>query len=120
MHGAADALVSFDNAVTKRDAVIAAFELAAGEVVASGDGYSRTRHGNARGTEFELFEHDYRSASAVGVPPLGVAIEGHCYPGSTDLTLTEPGQLMAFGCEPPTAFTWGESVIEFFIAHPRR
>jgi polyhydroxybutyrate depolymerase len=28
--------------------------------------------------------------------------------------------LMAFGCEPPNGFTWGETVIEFFMAHPRR
>jgi polyhydroxybutyrate depolymerase len=120
MHGTRDALVNFENGAAKRDAVIAALGLSAGEPVAQEAAYQRTRYRHSEGFVFEFIQHDYASPSAVGVPPIGVAIEGHCYPGSKDQTPTEPGQLMAFGCAPPNAFNWGETVMEFFMAHPRR
>jgi len=120
MHGTTDALVDFQNAETLRAAVRTTYETTDEAVVDGDDGFTRTRYTNARGVPFEFIEHGYASASAVGVPPIGVAIVGHCYPGSEDFTPTLPGQLMAFGCEPPTAFHWGEEVIRFFMAHPRR
>lgn len=119
MHGTVDALVNFQGAITQRDAVRSAYETGAGKVVSEGDGHARTRYTSPRGVPFEFLEHDYASNSMIGVPPLAVAIKGHCYPGSDDFMVTEPGQLMAFACEPPNAFTWGEEVIQFFIAHPR-
>jgi alpha/beta superfamily hydrolase len=118
MHGTQDALVDFQNALVKRDAVTAAFELGAGEMVAGDSTFRRTRYSNARGTIFEFIDHDYVSNSSFPAdPPLGIAIEGHCYPGSSDQMPTEPGQLMAFGCVPPNSFNWGESVLAFFMAH---
>ena len=87
--------------------------------VAMGEQFTRTRYTSARGTPFEFIEHDYVSPSMVGVPPLGVAIMGHCYPGSEDWTPTEPDQLMAFGCQPKAEFHWGEQVMAFFMAHPK-
>lgn len=120
MHGHKDGMVAFDNAIVLTDAVRKVFETGDGEVVAMGDGFTRTRYTNPRGNVFEFIEHDYASPSEVGIPPLlGVAIMGHCYPGSTDFMPTEPDQLMAFGCTPPTAFHWGEEVMRFFIAHPK-
>jgi len=56
----------------------------------------------------------------VGLPPFGVAIKGHCYPGSKDYTPSVPGQLMGFGCNGENAFHWGEVALRFFRAHPRR
>jgi hypothetical protein len=120
MHGHKDALVDFANAQVLRDAVIATYAAMQHEVVASSSSYTRTRYTSPHGTRFEFIEHDYVSNSAVGVPPLGVAIEGHCYPGSPDHELTEDGQLMAFGCEAPNDFTWGEEAIRFFQDHPHR
>jgi hypothetical protein len=120
MHGRRDALVDFSNVEAKRAAVVARFGLTAVETLVDLPRYKRTRFSNARGTSFELIEHDYATDAAFPAqPPLGVAIVGHCYPGSDDLTVTEDGQLMAFGCLPPTDFTWGESVLAFFRAHPR-
>jgi hypothetical protein len=62
----------------------------------------------------------YRCSTIVGLPALGVAIMGRCYPGSDDWVASEPDQLMAFGCSAPTAFHWGEEAIRFFMAHPKR
>ena len=121
MHGTQDALVNFQNGITQRDAVIARFGLGAPEEVKKTATYRHTRYTNAKGTVFEFVDHDYVTDSAVGVPPLGVAIRGHCYPGSTDLVPSVPGQLMAFGCKtPPSEFHWGKMAVEFFIAHPKR
>jgi poly(3-hydroxybutyrate) depolymerase len=120
MHGTADALVNFPNAVTLRDAVLAHYRMESGVKVAGDTQYTRTRYTAPGGHIFEFIQHDYVSDSAVGIPPLGIAIKGHCFPGSDDQTITLPNQLMAFGCKPPTAFDWGEEVMKFFIAHPRR
>jgi dienelactone hydrolase len=120
MHGHKDALVDFANAEVLRDAVIAVYEAKDHEVIASDATFTRTRYTNARGIRFEFIEHDYVSDSEVGVPPIGVAIQGHCYPGSPDHEITEDGQLMAFGCVEPNSFTWGEEAVKFFEAHPHR
>ena len=70
---------------------------------------------------FEFLEHDdYESSSVFPAdPPAGIALKGHCFPGSMDWTVSEPGQLMSFGCAAPTDFHWGERVIAFFMAHPK-
>jgi dienelactone hydrolase len=115
MHGIEDALVNFQNAVTLRDAVIAHYRMGTGQVIASDSTHTRTRYSTAGGRVFEFIEHRYLSDSSV----LGVAIRGHCFPGSQDQTITLPGQLMAFGCKPPNSFTWGEEVVRFFMAHPK-
>jgi poly(3-hydroxybutyrate) depolymerase len=120
MHGTQDALVDFKNAQKKRADVIATLALTQTAELSTDAKYRRTRYQNARGTVFEFIEHDYTSPSAFPAqPPLGIAIVGHCYPGSSDLEITEDGQLMAFGCTPPPAFNWGETVMEFFRTHPR-
>ena len=115
MHGRDDALVNFQNSITLRDAVIAHYRMSAGQVVAGDSTYTRTRYSTASGRVFEFIEHGYSCGSAV----LGIAIRGHCFPGSQDQTITLPGQLMAFGCKPPNSFTWGEEVVRFFMAHPK-
>ena len=115
MHGIEDALVNFQNAITLRDAMIAHYRMSSGQVVASDSTHKRTRYATAGGRVFEFIEHRYLSDSSV----LGVAIRGHCFPGSQDQTITLPGQLMAFGCKPPNSFTWGEEVVRFFMAHPK-
>jgi hypothetical protein len=49
----------------------------------------------------------------------GVAIKGHCFPGSPDQSVTLPDQLMPYGCHPPNSFDWGQEVLKFFVAHPK-
>jgi hypothetical protein len=122
MHGRQDALVNFSNALTQRDAVVTRFGLSAGRPVSSSAAHTWTRYEGPSGVRFEFIEHDYVTDAAVGVPPLGVALVGHCYPGSRDLVASVPRQLMAFGCKTPSpsASTWGRAAIEFFIEHPQR
>lgn len=84
--------------------------------------FVRTRYEDPDGVPFEYIQHQYTSDSSF----LGVPIVGHCYPGSSDLTVTPPeqtvippDQLMAFGCKDECDFNWGEEVMAFFIAHPK-
>jgi dienelactone hydrolase len=115
MHGTLDALVNFSNALTLRDAVIAYWKMDTGTVVASDSGFTRTRYRTESGRVFEFIQHDYSTDSMFA----GVAIKGHCFPGSPDQSVTLQGQLMSFGCKPPNSFTWGEEVLAFFLAHPK-
>ncbi len=111
MHGTKDAIVSFQSfAVPQRDAVISGWQTDTGTVIASDASYTRTRYLTPSGVPFEFIQHDYAAAT----PILG----GHCYPGSTDPG-GQPGQLFPFGCVPPNAFTWGDEVMKFFLAHPK-
>jgi len=111
-----------------RSNVLSTLELGEGTTLA-GDpdfataSYVRTRYEDPSGVPFEYIQHQYTSDSSF----LGVPIVGHCYPGSSDLTVTPPeqtvvppDQLMAFGCKDDCDFDWGEEVIAFFMAHPKR
>jgi Phospholipase/Carboxylesterase len=108
MHGTKDNLVNFSQAAAARDAVIGVLGMQQDSVVETDASHIWTRYKNANGTVFEFIQHDYTGNAILG---------GHCYPGSTD-TGGEPGQLFPFACDPPNAFTWGEVVMQFFLAHP--
>ncbi|HVU01044.1 MAG TPA: hypothetical protein VHE30_04800 [Polyangiaceae bacterium] len=116
MHGEFDGLVNYPNAVTLRDAVTAFWKTDAGTKIAGDGTYERTRFTEPGGHVFEFLKHEYQSPSAIAT----VAIKGHCFPGSPDQSVTLPGQLMSFGCTPPNSFDWGEEVMKFFVAHPKR
>jgi dienelactone hydrolase len=117
MHGTKDALVNFSNAITLRDAVLAFYKMDAdaGAVVAGDSTFTRTQYKTASGRVFEFVQHNYVSGSMY----LGVAIKGHCFPGSMDQSVTLPNQLMSFGCSPPNSFVWGQEALAFFMAHPK-
>jgi len=108
MHGTKDALVPFSSAVTSRDAVIQVFGMTKGTPVSSDGMHVWDRYTNAKGTVFEMIQHDYTGAAL---------IQGHCYPGSTDPS-GQPGQVFSFKCNQTAAFTWGAAVMQFFLAHP--
>jgi poly(3-hydroxybutyrate) depolymerase len=124
MQGTKDGLVDpkcVDTWLTSN--VYPTLKLDAGQKIAGDTTYTRTRFLNSAGVPFEYISHDYSSTSSF----LGVAIVGHCYPGSTDLAVTPPAQtvippdqIMSFGCNDQTSFNWGEEVMKFFIAHPKR
>jgi len=110
MHGKKDVIVPFAvSAAPQRDQILRAWGLGTSAVVASDSQFTRTRYTNASGALFEMIEHEYTS------PP--VVLQGHCFPGSTDLGKVQ-GQLFPFGCTQPTAFDWGEEAMAFFKAHP--
>jgi polyhydroxybutyrate depolymerase len=115
MHGTQDGLVNFPNAITLRDAVIAFYKMDAGTVIATDGTFTRTRYTTASGRVFEFIQHNYITPSMFA----GIAIKGHCFPGSPDQSVTLPNQLMSFGCDPPDSFTWGQEVLKFFLAHPK-
>ncbi len=113
LHGTKDALIDFDTvAVPQRDAVIAAWNMDAGTKIAGDATFTRTRYTSPSGTVLEFLQHDYAAG------PCLVTIDGHCFPGSDDPGGLQ-GQACSFKCLPPNAFTWGEEVMQFFIAHPR-
>jgi dienelactone hydrolase len=97
--------------------------LGTGTKIAGDSTYTRTRYFSPDGVPFEYITHTYTTTSAF----LGVSLVGHCYPGSTDLAVTppaqtviQPDQLISFGCNDQTSFNWGEEVMKFFIAHPKK
>ncbi|HEX4338790.1 MAG TPA: hypothetical protein VH062_22950 [Polyangiaceae bacterium] len=102
--------------------VFPALKLDAGHVIASDATFTRTRYLDPDGVPFEYITHDYQTTSSF----FGVALAGHCYPGSTDLAVTPssgttvpPDQLISFGCNDHTSFVWGDEVMKFFVAHPK-
>jgi pimeloyl-ACP methyl ester carboxylesterase len=109
MHGTQDGLVDFQsNAIPQRDAIVAGWNMGPGVQADQGAGFVRTRFTSPNGTVFEFLQHDYEADSFL--------LRGHCYPGSQDKG-DQPGQLFPLNCVPPNAFTWGEEVVKFFMAH---
>lgn len=104
-HGTADALVDFSGAVETIEAVRAAWGLTQEESLDAGDGYKLTRYSGDGAGVIEFLEHDLSSDYA---GPLFGAWEGHCFPGSDG----------PIGCGAGPA--WGETVLQFFEAHPKR
>jgi polyhydroxybutyrate depolymerase len=115
MHGTQDGLVNFPNAIVLRDAVRSFYDMDDGTVIATDGTFTRTRYKTPSGRVFEFIQHNYVTPSMFA----GVAIKGHCFPGSQDQSVTLPNQLMSFGCDPPDSFTWGQEVLAFFLAHPK-
>ncbi len=84
-------------------------------VTIDGDGtFERVQHTNANGTTFELLTHQYETDQSV----IGIALAGHCYPGSTDHAPSLPGQLAGYGCKGSHALHYGETVVQFFVDNP--
>lgn len=111
MHGTDDVLVPFECAQKQRDAIIAAWQLDQSLVTSQDENHIRTRFTNLSGDVFEFLQHDYTNDSPV--------LKSHCFPGSADVSPTEPGQILSYGCNPPNVFAWGQEVITFFVAHPK-
>lgn len=111
MHGYEDTIVDYDCTSNRIEAIDDAWGLSSETVLSEDDDHRWTRWTTASGTPVELIEHDYEADSFV--------LGGHCYPGSTDPG-DASGQLFSFACEGATAFDWGEAVMDFFVAHPRK
>lgn len=96
-----------------REQVIAAWSLGSPTVVDGDANYTHSRWTNAKGTGLETFAHSYETEPS---GPFGYA-KGHCFPGST---MDPFAPQYAVPCKGPNAFTWGEQVIAFFEAHPKK
>jgi len=118
MHGMQDQnYISYACAQPQVNAIVSAWGLGAGTVIASDATFTRTRYTNASGGLLEFLSHDYSSNAQVAFVN-STKLEGHCYPGSTDPG-NQPGQLFPFKCDQAASFTWGAEVLAFFVAHPR-
>jgi predicted esterase len=121
MHGRAEQnYVPWTCAQPQVDALVEAWGLTSAGVVASGPAFTRERFTDATGTVVEFLAHDYYSDQQIPLLDL-TRLQGHCFPGSMDPG-GMPGQLFSFKCENPQPmdFTWGEEVVDFFVAHPRQ
>jgi polyhydroxybutyrate depolymerase len=108
--GRADVPVPYGCTSRIRDQAIAAWGLGAPTTVASDANYTHQRW-SANGGLLETFEHSYQT---VADGPWADA-KGHCFPGSK---MDPYAPQYAVPCAPPNAFTWGEEVMSFFVAHP--
>ena len=111
--GRTDSPVPFVCTSRIRDQLITAWGLAAQPNVAGDALYTHKRWTNAKGTVFETFEHSYETVS----PGPWASARGHCFPGSA---MDPQAPQYAVPCKGPNAFTWGEQVISFFEAHPKK
>lgn len=111
--GRTDVPVPFSTMTGIRDALITDYALPAPTVVASDANYTHRRWTKTGGGTLEVFEHGYETEPT---GPFGSS-RGHCFPGSKMPPLSPQ---YAVPCKGPNAFTWGEKVIEFFAAHPKR
>lgn len=115
LHGTADALVQFSKGTQQRDAAIAAWSLGTPTTVTTNANFVHTRYTSASGTVVEFLQHDY-----IAPANLVYYLGGHCLPGGQDLpTSSIPSATMYFSCSEPTGFSWGQMVMQFFVAHPR-
>jgi len=109
--GRTDASVGYGSMTQIRDAAIAAYG-ATGPMQLAGDASFTHDRWTASDAVIETLDHAYETVSD---GPFGSA-RGHCIAGST----TDPyAPQYAIPCELPNAFTWGEEVMTFFLAHPR-
>ena len=116
MHGTADGLVPFSKAQQQRDAVIAAWSLGTPTTVTTDPKFVHTRSVSATGTTVEFLQHDYVAPGSLLLVNLG----GHCLPGGQDLPPNgTPNANLYFSCVQPNGFTWGQQLMQFFVAHPR-
>lgn len=111
-HGTTDGLVNFATATKRRDQLVSVWSMDQSETVAEASDYKWTRYKNANGTIFEFIQHDWECGFKLGA----LALKGHCFPG-----VGKDNEFL--GCESTgmdNAFNWGEEVLKFFIAHPKK
>lgn len=111
--GRTDVPVPFQTMTSIRDALVADYGLPAPTTVSSDANYTHKRWQKPGGPTLEVFEHGYET---VPNGPWGDA-RGHCFPGSK---LDPFAPQYAVPCKGPNAFTWGEEVMKFFEAHPKK
>lgn len=111
--GRTDVPVPFATMTSIRDALVTDYGLPAPTTVSSNAQYTHRRWTKASGPTLEVFEHAYETEPT---GPFGGS-RGHCFPGST---MPPFSPQYAVPCKGPNAFTWGEEVMKFFEAHPKR
>jgi poly(3-hydroxybutyrate) depolymerase len=101
MSGSVDNALTVDAARARTDGIVMRLGLTGGDEIDSGDSFTRKRWTDGNGMVFDYLEHDLSS----------LILQGHCIPG--------PAGDAIFGCAGGN-LDWGQTVLEFFIEHPRR
>jgi hypothetical protein len=102
MSGSEDSALSIADARARADGIASRLSLTGGDVIDSGNGYSRKRWQDGEGMILDFLEHDYTSG----------ILAGHCIPGG-------PASDVIFACGQGD-LDWGQTVLDWFIAHPKR
>ncbi len=111
--GRTDMSVPYSTMASIRDGAITQYGGANKQVLKSDANYTHNRWTSPQGAVIETFDHAYET---VADGPFGSA-RGHCFPGSK----TDPyAAQYAVPCKAPNAFTWGDEVMKFFLAHPMK
>lgn len=111
--GRTDVPVPYRTMTAIRDAAITRYGGGIQAILASNPDYGHYRWATNSGAIVETFDHAYET---VPTGPFGSS-RGHCFPGSTQ---DPQASQYAVPCELPNAFVWGEEVMKFFKAHPKR
>jgi poly(3-hydroxybutyrate) depolymerase len=119
-HGKNDGLVNFSQAMTERDAVVAAwYPGVQPKVVAQAFDYEWDRYENSEGNVFEFVQHDWECGFVLPLGGNQIPLKGHCFPGSNQfLGCGRANTKVDGGVEYP--FNWMETVLQFFIDHPKK
>ncbi len=102
MCGTQDTALNSTAAQARVDGLVSRMGLTGGDIVDSGDGYTRKRWEGADGMVLDFLAHDYSSG----------ILAGHCIPAM-------PQADAIFGCA-GSNFNWGDVVLQWFIDHPKR
>jgi poly(3-hydroxybutyrate) depolymerase len=109
MHGTLDAVTPIAEARAMQTALVAQLHLV-GEAPIEGDAlYTRQRWRDSAGMELEWIEHQYMRAT----------LGGYCIPGGND-ALGGINGFTATTCQTAGTLRWGDLVLQWFQAHPRR
>jgi poly(3-hydroxybutyrate) depolymerase len=102
MSGTMDTALTAQAAQARTDGIVSRLGLTGGDEIAGDDRYRRRRWTGSDGMVFDFLTHDY--SGAVG---------GHCIPGPTPDAI--------YGCTSAgVALDWGQTVLDWFIEHPKR
>jgi hypothetical protein len=101
MSGTMDTALTAQAAQARTDGIVSRLGLTGGDEIEGDDDYRRRRWTGSGGMVFDFLTHDY--SGAVG---------GHCIPG--------PTPDLIYGCTSGgVALDWGQTVLDWFIEHPK-
>jgi poly(3-hydroxybutyrate) depolymerase len=101
MSGTLDSALTAEAAQARTDGIVSRLGLTGGDEIEGDASYRRRRWTGADGMVFDFLTHDYSGVVA-----------GHCIPG--------PTPDLIYGCTSRgVALDWGQTVLDFFIEHPK-
>ena len=112
-HGKNDGIVDYSGALITVKQIGKEWNMNKAKVISKDDNHQRVSFSNPEGTIFEFISYDWETAFPVSLNARvasGSQLKGHCFPGASNF----------LGCGKDNAFHWGEEVVKFFLAHPKK